>query len=103
MTNFYENMGDPIIGINPNKRNETQKQSPDLSYISRIDRTYYDTQNTCFNNSKKTAEQIQELMEDAQKNGIIDQEKYSALQYQLMCQSMWLNNAGRGEYNRFRV
>jgi hypothetical protein len=100
MTLFKPNMTGEIVNISPIKKEiqpfeNVQKEEKEVSYA----RTYQDIQKENFQKALKTKQEIDELYQQSDSNGIIDYEKISKLNYQLMCQSLWLSNIHRGEYN----
>jgi len=103
ISKFKPNMSDeiaPVVSVkfeqSPNKEVIKEHENKQISYA----KTYQDIQNENYQKALKTKQQLEEAYK-GDENGIIDYDKITELNYQLLCQGMWLSNIHKSEYNRY--
>jgi len=92
-----------IINISPIKKeydNHFEQQNDKNNRTPNFTKTYYDVQQESYKKTLKTKQEIEKLYK-GDENGFIDHEKIAGLNYQLMCQGLWLSNINKGEYNKY--
>jgi hypothetical protein len=96
---FRPDMSGEIIPISPVRQEpvdeviQKPKEQQSISYAQ----SYQDIQNENYQKALKTKQQLEEAYK-GDENGIVDYDKITELNYQLLCQGMWLSNIHKSEY-----